>query len=389
MLAYIAPVFVFGIVVFVHELGHFLAAKLVGVYTPRFSIGFGKALWKKRWGETEYIIAALPIGGYVRMASKDDEATAFLEGGSESATTPEATAKATGEVMDPDAMMPFGPKPIPADRWFESKSLPARLMIMLAGVTMNMVLALVVMTGMYAHYGSPYLSTTADSLFADRPAAMAGIQRGDSIVSIDGEAIDWEGLVTKVSASPGQRLTLDVIRAGVHRSVVVVPLPDTAFNPSTGKVDSVGRIGILPLQRTRPVGAGEAITSGWRSTWVMTGSVIDALHGLATRRVSASELGGPIMIAQASVQAARGGGERLFFLLALISANLAVFNLLPIPVLDGGQIVIVLLEGIKGSAFSMRTREYILRAGVFAVLLLFALVTYNDLKRLVTSIFAG
>ena len=87
MLAYIAPIFVFGLVVFVHELGHFLAAKAVGVYTPRFSIGFGKALWRKRCGETEYILAALPIGGYVRMASKDDEATAFLEGGAENAAT--------------------------------------------------------------------------------------------------------------------------------------------------------------------------------------------------------------------------------------------------------------------------------------------------------------
>ena len=114
--------------------------------------------------------------------------------------------------------------------------------------------------------------------------------------------------------------------------------------------------------------------------------VIDALHGLATRRVAASELGGPIMIAQASVQAARGGAEQLLFLVALISTNLAVFNLLPIPILDGGQIVITVLEGIKGKAFSMRTREYILRAGLAAVLLLFALVTYNDLRRLVVSI---
>ena len=118
----------------------------------------------------------------------------------------------------------------------------------------------------------------------------------------------------------------------------------------------------------------------------MAGTVIEALRGLATRKVSASELGGPIMIAQASVQAARGGLEQLLFLTALISINLAVFNLLPIPVLDGGQIIIGLLEGIKGSAFSLKTREYILRAGIFAVLLLFALVTYNDLRRLVVSV---
>jgi regulator of sigma E protease len=383
MLAYIAPIFVFGLVVFVHEFGHFLAAKAFGVYTPRFSIGFGKALFKKRWGETEYILAALPIGGYVRMASKDDEATAFLEGGSENAA---GEMPANMEGFDPNAMMPFGPLPIPANRWFESKPLLARMTILLSGVTMNIILALVVTTGMFVHYGSPYLSTRADSLFAGKPGAIAGLQHGDSIVAINGAPVDWEKLVTKVSASPGIPLTFDVIRQGVHRTFRVTPAPDTALNLSTGKIDSVGRIGILPVQGATPVGWGEAAVSGWRATGRMAGSVIDALHGLATRRVSASELGGPIMIAQASVQAAKSGTEQLLFLIALISTNLAVFNLLPIPVLDGGQIVIGLLEGLKGKAFSMRTREYILRAGIFAVLLLFALVTYNDLRRLVVSV---
>lgn len=383
MLAIVAPIFVFGIVVFVHELGHFLAAKAVGVYTPRFSIGFGKALWKRRYGETEYVLAMLPIGGYVRMASKDDEATAFMEGGSENAVTEVATH---GEPMDPNAMMPFGPKPIPPDRWFESKPVPARLMILLAGVTMNILLSLVVMTGMFAYYGDPYMSTRADSLFADRPGAKAGLLRGDSIVSINGVPVDWEQLVTKVSASPGVPLTIGVIRDGQARDFRVTPTADTITNPSTGKVDSVGRIGIVPVQLSRPIGPLQAVASGWTATWRMAGMVIDALHGLATRRVAASELGGPIMIAQASVQAARGGAEQLLFLVALISTNLAVFNLLPIPILDGGQIVITVLEGIKGKAFSMRTREYILRAGLAAVLLLFALVTYNDLRRLVVSI---
>jgi regulator of sigma E protease len=383
MLAIVAPIFVFGIVVFVHELGHFLAAKAVGVYTPRFSIGFGKALWKRRYGETEYVLALLPIGGYVRMASKDDEATAFMEGGSENAVTEVATH---GGPMDPDAMMPFGPKPIPPDRWFESKPVPARLMILLAGVTMNILLSLVVMTGMFAYYGDPYMSTRADSLLADRPGAQAGLLRGDSIVSIDGVPVDWEQLVTKVSASPGVPLTIGVIRDGQPRDFRVTPTADTITNPSTGKVESVGRIGIVPVQLSRPIGPLQAVASGWQATWRMAGMVIDALHGLATRRVAASELGGPIMIAQASVQAARGGAEQLLFLVALISTNLAVFNLLPIPILDGGQIVITVLEGIKGKAFSMRTREYILRAGLAAVLLLFALVTYNDLRRLVVSI---
>ena len=382
MLAYIAPIFVFGLVVFVHELGHFLAAKAVGVYTPRFSIGFGKALWRRRRGETEYVLGWLPIGGYVRMASKEDEATAFLEGGSENSATQLAE---NGDPLDPNAMIPFGPKPIPPNRWFESKPLWARMFILLSGVTMNVILAFVVMTGMFVHYGNPYLSTSADSLFAGRPAALAGLQHGDSIVAINGAKVDWEGLVDKVSASPGVPLTFDVLRNGQLRQIEITPAPDTAKNLTTGKVENVGRIGIVPIQSSRPVGIGEAIQSGGRATWMMAGTVIDALRGLATRRVSASELGGPIMIAQASVQAARGGAEQLLFLIALISTNLAVFNLLPIPVLDGGQIAINLLESLKGSAFSTRTREYILRAGLAAVLLLFALVTYNDIRRLIMS----
>jgi regulator of sigma E protease len=382
MLAYIAPIFVFGLVVFVHELGHFLAAKAVGVYTPRFSIGFGKALWRKRRGETEYVLGWLPIGGYVRMASKEDEATAFLEGGAEDSAIEHAPG---GEPLDPDAMIPFGPKPIPSDRWFESKPLWARMMILLSGVTMNVLLAFFVTTGMFIHYGNPYLSTRADSLFVGKPAALAGLQHGDSIVTIGGTKVDWDALVEKVSASPGVPLTFEVLRNGQLQNITITPAQDTAMNPSTGKVEKVGRIGIAPIQMSKPVGVGEAIKSGARATWVMAGTVIEALRGLATRRVSASELGGPIMIAQASVQAARGGGEQLFFLIALISTNLAVFNLLPIPVLDGGQIAINVLESLKGKAFSARTREYILRAGLAAVLLLFALVTYNDIRRLIVS----
>jgi regulator of sigma E protease len=384
MLAWVAPLFVFGIVVFVHELGHFLAAKVVGVYTPRFSIGFGRALLRKRWGETEYVLAALPLGGYVRMASKDDEAAAFIEGGSETATTHVATK---GELMDPDAMMPFGPKPIPPDRWLESKPLWARLVILFAGVTMNIVLALVVTTGMLAHYGMPYVSTTADSLITGKPAAIAGLRAGDSIVAINGAPLaSWDSLVARISESPGKEMQFDVLRGNRRTVIAVTPLADTATSPVTYKIERVGRIGIVPRQGTHPVGMSEAVRRGWNVTWEMAGSVIQTLKGLASRRVSTSELGGPIMIATASVQAARGGLQNLLVLIALISVNLAVFNLLPIPILDGGQILVSLLEAAKGSAFSARTRDYILRAGLAAVLLLFALVTYNDLRRLLASL---
>src|SRR5579875_2379039 len=132
MLAWLAPILVFGLVVFVHELGHFLAAKAFGVYAPRFSIGFGPAVFRRRFGETEYRVGVLPLGGYVRMASRMDETASALEGGGEQ-QAPQAD-------QDPRALVPFGPRPVPEDRWFESKPFGARLVIMVAGVTMNLLL---------------------------------------------------------------------------------------------------------------------------------------------------------------------------------------------------------------------------------------------------------
>lgn len=383
MLAWLAPIIVFGLVVFVHELGHFIAAKMTGVYAPRFSVGFGKALWRKRRGETEYVLGLLPLGGYVRMASREDEATAFLEGGSENL----AVERSPGDDYDPEAMIPFGPKPIPPERWFESKSLPARLFIMLAGVTMNILLALVVVTGMFIGYGRPYVSTTVDWVTVGRPAVAAGIQAGDSIVAIGGRPVaDWESLVGTIGASAGRELSLTVSRGGQTREVRLTPVAEAGTDPRTGAKGQVGRVGIVPRQGRVQLSLGQAIREGGATTVAMSTAVFNALKSIAKRDIAVSELGGPIAIAQSSVQAAHGGLEQLLLLLALISVNVAVFNLLPIPILDGGQIVINILESIKGSAFSTRTREYILRAGLGAIGLLFAVVMYNDLKRLVESI---
>src|SRR5688572_4902483 len=148
----LAPILVLGLVILVHEAGHFWAAKFFGVYAPRFAIGFGPTLWSKRWGETEYVIGALPLGGYVRMATRDDEAASVLEGDLD-----EAKGKEKGKEFDPDAMIPFGPKPVPKERWFESKPLWQRAIILLAGVTMNVLLALVVVISTVYFYGRAYL----------------------------------------------------------------------------------------------------------------------------------------------------------------------------------------------------------------------------------------
>jgi regulator of sigma E protease len=397
MLAWLAPIIVFGVVVFVHELGHFLAAKAVGVYAPRFSIGFGPALWRRRWGETEYVIAALPLGGYVRMASREDESVAFLEGGSEETRAAEVGANglpgtvgddagaARPRDWDPNALKPFGPKDVPQNRLFESKPLVARLFILLAGVTMNAVLALVVATGLFAGYGRAYVPAVVDSVVAGRPAARAGLQHGDSIVAVDGTPVhDWGDVVERITASAGRALAIEVVRTTGRQTIRVTPEAMADTNLLTGRQVQVGRIGAAPTPKVlrEPMAFGESVQAGWTTTWTLAGSVVSVVTGLFSGGVSVSQLGGPIAIGRASVQAAKSGIESLLSLVAFLSINIAVLNLLPVPVLDGGQVLINILEAARGSAFSARTREYILRFGLAVILLLFVLVMFNDIKGL-------
>ncbi|MFL5615789.1 MAG: RIP metalloprotease RseP [Gemmatimonadaceae bacterium] len=459
MLAILAPILVFGLVIFVHELGHFLAAKAAGVYAPRFSIGFGPSLLRKRWGETEYILAVLPLGGYVRMASRLDEDAALLEGGSESAPKPDSPD------FDPNAMIPFGPHPIPEHRLFESKPLPARLMILIAGVSMNVLLTFVIGVGLALHFGQPVtpirvvgqvrvppnapalaqlhsgdtlvsvnghritkwedvdqsIATTQDSVVfqttrstvrvpvggpgqpsleevatsidVQRPSVLdtvltggraqaAGLRSRDSVVAIDGQPIhSWAELVAVVSQAPEKTLRFTVMRGGQTLNVDVAPKATVDTMPVTHEVRTLGKIGAGPslsVTRREPLGVGSAIRAGARTTWFMGGAIVDIVKKLLTNRISVRQLSGPVGITQMSVEAARSGLESLFSLIALLSINVAILNLLPIPVLDGGQILINVLESAKGKPFSLRTREYILRFGLLAIALLFVVVMYND-----------
>ncbi|PYO48111.1 MAG: hypothetical protein DMD72_08370 [Gemmatimonadetes bacterium] len=333
---------------------------------------------KKRIGETEYILAALPLGGYVRMASREDEATAFLEGGSENSATRMANPK---DGYDPNAMIPFGPKSIPESRWFESKPLPARLFIMLAGVTMNALLAYGIYAGLLLHSGMPTPIPVAAAVTPGKPAAIAGIQAGDSIATLNGRPLErWEVLLDTIGASAGRPLDLGIVRKGQPLRLVVTPAAETVPDPRTGVKRSLGRIGMIATEGFTPISVGQAFGEAWNLT-VDNGSKIFAALGALVHGVGVSDLGGPIAIAQVSVQAARGGIETLLLLIALISINVAVFNLLPIPILDGGQILLNLAETIKGSAFSTQTRERILKGGLLIIGLLFVTVMFNDISR--------
>ncbi len=463
MLAVLSPLIVFGLVIFIHELGHFIAAKLAGVYAPRFSVGFGPAVWRRRYGETEYVLAALPLGGYVRMASRHDAETAFIEGGQE------AEGLKPGDAgYDPDAMMPFGPTPVPENRWFESKSLGARLFIMVAGVVMNVLLAFVIFSALNVSYGKAVLATrvvgmvrpvasapalarlrAGDTILAvngeaarnwndivdhierapagtlalrtqrgvvaipvtsdraDRetllgavdpflppvigdvvpgsPARAAGLKVGDTVVSIGRVPVhSWPDLVKRVSASPGIDLLFEVRRAGQLLPVTVRPHPTPERDSVTNGTHTVGKIGAALADGSvhEPVGLIEGVRNGARLTWVTSTKVGDALRKLVTRQASVKDLGGPIAITRASVSAGQDGLLSVLLLVAMISVNVAILNLLPIPILDGGQILVNVLEAVKGRPFSARTRDYILRVGLAVILLIFAMSTFNDIGKL-------
>ncbi len=285
MLIWLAPVFVLGVVIFVHELGHFIAAKAFGVYAPRFSLGFGPAIVKKRLGETEYRIGILPIGGYVRMASRLDETGSALEGGGE--------IVADGDHLDPNDMVPFGSKPVPENRWFESKPLGARLVIMLAGVTMNLILGLAINISLVKTY-EHVLTSRLSQVIAGTPAAAAGFAKGDSIVSVNGAPISgWDGFVAVIKRSSGTPVHVGVLRGTSPLTLTVTPTNDTATDPNTGTVVREGRIGVGATQSAATVSMGRALSDGSTATLEMTTLVFTSLRRIATRETPVSDLGGP------------------------------------------------------------------------------------------------
>jgi regulator of sigma E protease len=479
-----AIVFVFGVVIFVHELGHFIAAKLTGVYAPRFSIGFGPALWSHKWGETEYILAALPLGGYVRMASREDESMAILEGGSE---RPAGTVGANGapaiapeekkpRYYDPNGMAPFGPRPVPENRWLESKSLPARLFIMLAGVTMNILLGFLIITGLFIANGevvlpsreigsvlavpggdalfrnlaagdtvtavdgravrtwndvveriatdsekilriqtnrgetsipvsdsgvfsreqfasvvlAPYIPPIIDRVVAGHPADAAGLHRGDSVTAVNGTPIrGWAAIVKRIESSPSKPITLTLWRGDSTKQVVVTPEATPAKNPVTLGDTVVGKIGATRREygTRHAIPIGTAIGDAWSTTWASAGLITHTLRNLLTGHQSLKGLAGPVGVAVQSGEAAQQGWSSLLELVSLLSINLAVVNLFPLPILDGGQIVIMLAEAVKGRALTMRTRVWLFYSGLAAIVLLFSIVTFYDLTSLVRKIF--
>jgi regulator of sigma E protease len=361
MTSILAFILVLGVLIVVHELGHFITAKLAGIAVPRFSVGLGPKVWGFKHGETEYVLSALPLGGYVKMAGMgEDEALEVLEGGKDELE-------------------------VPPERRFDSKSVGARAIVISAGVVMNYVFAIVAFGFIAWHqsYG-PLIGTVEDGW----PAQEAGVQAGDLVLALNGEEIElWAEFQAYVFRHPGDTVDLLIergdqeveLRTGI--AVIDTTITDPAGNDTT---IVYGRIGVMrdTLDARRAYGPTRSLGAGYRQNWDFTVIILDFLGQLLTGRASARDLGGPIMIGQLSGQAARAGALSLINFMAILSVHLAVLNLLPIPILDGGHLLFLGIEAVRGRALSIQARARAAQVGFVLIMALMVWVITSDLLRL-------
>ncbi|TVR64402.1 MAG: RIP metalloprotease RseP [Gemmatimonadales bacterium] len=474
----IATLIVLGVLIFVHELGHFMAARSVGIRVDRFSIGLGPRVWGFRRGDTEYVLSAIPLGGYVKMGGMDDQVMERIEGGavaeeedgaagegkvqpgrgSADASRTEAVPSAAGRRRDSD---------------FDSKPVWARAWVISAGVIMNMIFAFFAYTAVAAGWGSAQADTTrlgqvvvsflpegteelegvpegahftrigdravehwgevreaildapagpltfqwdnprgeitvpmpADAeerrrvvmglrywvepelIFVEpgAPAHRAGVRAGDVVVAVAGERVHlWSQVQDLIRASPGREMEVVVARNGEELSFSVTPSSVDGITPD-GEPQTIGQIGVQaqnpPITYTR-VAPLEAVQVGWSETVFVTGFILNFLGDLVTGQVSTRNLGSIVTIGEASGQAAAEGLPVFLSFMALFSINLAILNLLPIPILDGGHLVFLGIEAIRGRPVSAEQRMRWSQVGFFILLGIMALALGNDFLRL-------
>jgi len=356
----ISAVILLGILIFIHELGHFLVAKLTGVKVLRFSLGFGPKVFGRTWGETEYMISAVPLGGYVKMLGEEP-----------------------GEELDESDLR----------RAFHTQSLLKRALIVFTGPLFNILLTYLIFTAVLAG-GVPVnipviskLLPVIDQVEKGYPAERAGLKPGDLVVSINDRRIDtWFDMVEIVSKSPGKQL-----RLGIKRGEELLDIPITPEKiereDSEGKTVVIGRIGVRKtgggfFQSVKAESLLEAPFKGFIATYRMGFFVFDSIRMLITGEVSVKNIGGPVTIFKESGKAASAGLLPYFMFMAILSVNLGILNLLPIPILDGGHLMLFLIEGIKGRPLDERTVVLAHKIGYAIIILLMVFALYNDFLRI-------
>jgi regulator of sigma E protease len=387
-LAVIISIIGLGFLILAHEFGHFVVAKATGMRVEEFSLGFGRFLVSKRIGETVYGISALPIGGYVRVTGmhKEEFDARVAEAREEEA---EAAASRKGtkngrSAQDPEDRL-AGPRALtaeeiastPLERRYYAHPLWHKLIFIIAGVTMNVVVAFFLLVALGAQ-GQDVPTTTVQLVEPNTPAATAGLQAGDKVVTIDGQPVkDWDSVRSSILKSPGKQITLVVQRAGVQKQLTAT---------LKKQADGTGFLGVQPATTHVASTFSGAVSYGGRTTGSFFALIIKGIGWMFSGKVSVTGsqgLAGPVGIITLSEQAVRGG--YYLGLLALISINLAILNMLPVLPLDGGHVLFSLIEKIRGRPVSLRTFERVSLIGLGLFVILFLVATSNDIGRIVTG----
>jgi regulator of sigma E protease len=368
LIGYVVPfLFVLTIVVFFHELGHFLMARLCGIKVLVFSIGFGPEIagFNDRYG-TRWKISAVPLGGYVKFFGDDN-----------AASVPDQAAAAS--MSDADRKDSFMFQPV-----------RSRAAVVAAGPVANFVLAIAIFAAIFMTVGKQTTSARVDTVQPASAAEAAGFKPGDLVTAINGEKIDsFSDMQRIVSISAGETLSIDVDRGGAPINLKATP----QLKELKDNFGNVHRLGVLGISRsmspgdikTEKAGPLRAIVMGAQETWFVVDRTLAYIGGVFVGREAADQLGGPIRIAQVSGQVATAGFTALIHLTAVLSVSIGLLNLFPIPLLDGGHLLFYAIETIRGRPLSERAQEVGFRIGLAVVVMLMIFATFNDILRLATS----
>ncbi|WP_373503761.1 RIP metalloprotease RseP [Aestuariivirga sp.] len=356
------------IIVFIHELGHFMVARWCGVSVEAFSIGFGKEIagWVDRHG-TRWKLSWIPLGGYVKF-----------KGDANAASMPEAGAVAQAK-GDPGN--------------FHGKPIWQRAAVVAAGPIANFILAIAIFSAAFMLVGSPVTEPRVDEVLPGSAAEQAGIQKGDLVISIQGSEIrNFSDLQQAVITRAGEELAMVIERNGQRIDLVIVPQLKEEPDGFGGKM----RIGLLGVRhnpeggiRYERMGLMSAVEAGTERTWFIVETTFRYLGKLVTGRESADQLGGPIAMAKAAGDAASVGIYQFISVIAFLSVSIGLINLFPIPMLDGGHLVYYAIEAVRGKPLGENAQEWGFRIGFSLVIMLMVVGTWNDLVRVATVWFGG
>ena len=336
MLTILACIFVFGILVTVHEFGHFITAKLTGMKVEEFSIGFGPNIYQQQEGETLYSLRMLPLGGYNKIAG-----------------------------MDPDD----------PERGFNAKPVTSRMLVILAGSLMNILLPVLIFFGLFLAFGMdvPENKPVLGQIIEGYPAEQSGLKEGDRVLSINGKPVhEWLDIRKNIADSGMQPIPFEIQRDTEKLTITVTP----GVNPETGK-PFIGVVSSLKNVRLTPV---QAVVASVTATKNIIKNMYASLYHMVTGKTKA-EFSGPVGVAKMAGEVAHKGFDRLMQFTAMLSLNLAIINLLPLPALDGGHFLILLIEAVTGRKLGKTAMQNIQKVGVAMILALTIFATFKDLTR--------